>query len=71
MKCQKGRRKHRTSVTHKGNPSDYRHSQSGHSWKRTDYGRVCRLCGKKVLRPMSFEMAKKLFMSCVPGDKKG
>jgi len=70
--CPKGRRKRRTNVTHKGNPSDYRRSQSGHSWQKTEYGRICRKCGKKHLKPLSAEMMKKLFMASVlDGEKTG
>ena len=49
-RCPNGSRKHRCSVTSKGSPSDYKHSMRGHSWEKTEYGRVCRACGKRIKR---------------------
>jgi hypothetical protein len=50
MKCPKAKVKKRVSKTGKGNPSDFRSSIHGHSWKRDDEKTVCSLCGfiKKI-----------------------
>lgn len=48
-RCRKSPPKHRTSVTCKGKPSDYKHGMRGCKWEKTEFGRVCRACGKNIL----------------------
>ncbi len=49
MRCPKGAIKHRVSLGG-GHPSNYAHSIRGHTWKKTNDGRVCTKCGKIINR---------------------
>ncbi|MBE3093392.1 MAG: hypothetical protein IMZ52_00035 [Actinobacteria bacterium] len=49
MGCPKGAVKHRFAKG-SGHPGNYAHSIRGHTWKKTDGGRVCTKCGKEINR---------------------
>ena len=45
-RCPRGPKKRRISRANKGNPSNYKHSLRGHSWKKKEGIRICEKCGK-------------------------
>ena len=59
VRCLNSPKKKRVSVTHKGNPGDYKRGMRGHSYKKTFYGRFCTRCNKKWFKPFQAELVKK------------